>query len=114
MGKAIHTTPVFYVDVAVVYQFVEVIFINNILGNKGDWHIFISVHGCSKKEIVNTRTHISGTFCRDSAVDDQFGSGGAGCWCADIAWIVDKIATNCESCSVFHGFSGRTMHTNCP
>ena len=99
-NKDIPTTPAFDVDVAVVYRFVEVIFINHFLGNKGDWHlihVLISVHGCSKIEIVNIEAHPSGTFSRDGAVDDKFGSGCIGCWCADVAWIVDKIATNGEA-----------------
>ena len=64
MGKAVHATPNFDVDVTVVYQFVEVEFVDDFLGNKGEGHlhIFVSFHMCSKIEIVNVKAHVFSTF----------------------------------------------------
>ena len=64
MGKAVHSTPNFDVDMTVLNQFVEVVFIDNLLGNEGEWHlhIFLAVHWSSKIEIVNVKAHVFGSF----------------------------------------------------
>ena len=51
-------------------------------------------------------------WSRDGAVDEKFGSGGVRCWCADVAWIIDKIATDCEAGSFWFCFLWTIVDTD--
>ena len=71
-----------------------------------DKHVFVSVHVSTKIKIFDVNCHEAAAWPGDCAVEYNFGGSERSCGGADIAWVVDKVASAGKSDSVAFGFVG--------
>ena len=71
-------------------QYVEVVLVNNLLGDTRDFHLhaFVPVQWGVEIHIADIHCHLSGIGSGDDAVEVHFECFEAGSFCADIAWVV--------------------------
>ena len=67
-----------------------------------EMHVFGVRHGGVEVEIGEVDAQKLGTRGTDVGIDEEFGRGEIGHWCALVAWIVDPIAANGEPNTMFH------------
>jgi hypothetical protein len=66
-----------------------------------EMHVFGVQHGGVEVEICKVDAQKLGPRGTDGGIDDEFGHGEIGYWCAFVAWIVIAIATNSELNAIF-------------
>jgi hypothetical protein len=66
-----------------------------------EMHVFRVRHGCVEVEIGEVEAQKLGTRGTDVGIDEEFGRGEIGHWCALVAWIVDVIAPKGEPNAMF-------------
>ena len=100
--------------VSLVYQWEELISSDDLFWYNGDgeMHVFISFHGSTKIEVLDVSTHVLGLGSGQCTVDDQLGSGGVCCGCADISWEIIEMASHSESCPVGFCLLGSVVYTD--
>jgi hypothetical protein len=67
----------------------------------GDEHVFISSHGCVQVEILDVGGHALCTGCGENAVEETLCCGEVSGFGADVALVVDSIATNSKADTSF-------------
>jgi hypothetical protein len=87
----------------------KIVLFKNGVGNDGhrDAHVFIGVHGCVKVKVLKIASHEAGVERGDDdAVDHDFDSGEIGSLGANVASVIDTVATNGETNAARVGFFG--------
>jgi hypothetical protein len=94
LGKAIHAFGNLDVDVVVVDQLHEVVFVNDLLGNETDVnpHVFCLFHGSVEVEILDIETHRFGATVGTNSIGETFESSDVRRWSAGAVWVLDEIA----------------------
>jgi hypothetical protein len=79
---------------------------NDFVGDdvKMDMHVFGVWHGGVELEISKVHAQKLGPRGTDGWIDEYFGCGEIGHWCALVAWIVDGINANGEPKAMFFFF----------
>ncbi len=104
MGKTIHPLPNLDVYPAVRSDNVaKVVMDDDFFGNdfKMESHVFGVWHGGVEVEIGKVNAQKLGPRGTDGGIDEEFGRGEIGHWCALVAWFVDLIAANDEPNAMF-------------
>lgn len=96
LGKTIHPFAYFDIDVAVVDKWSKVVLCEDGLGDQGDWdhHVFVAVHVIVEVEVFEIHGHELGLGCGDDAVEQKFSSGKACGFGADVARVVNEVASD--------------------
>jgi hypothetical protein len=99
LRKAVHAAANLNVDIVMVDERGKGIFSHDGLwddGN-GDPHVFILIHGSVQVKILEIASHEAGIRSGDDAVEEKFDGGEVGGLGADVAGIINSIATNGET-----------------
>jgi hypothetical protein len=75
-------------------------------------HVFRVRHGVVEVEIGKVNAKNLCPWGTDGGIDEEFGRGEIGCWCALVAWIVDAIAANSEPNAMFLFFLWSVIAAN--
>ncbi len=81
----------------------QVLLVNDVLGKQLEFHtkVFVSPHWCHQVEIFKIKGH---EFCIGSGyytVEEEFDHQQICSGCSAVAWVVNKVSTHCDACSVF-------------
>ncbi len=76
-------------------------------GVRTDTHVFGVWHGGVEVEIGEVYAQKLCPRGADGGIDEEFGRGEIGRWCAFVAWIVDVIAANSEPNAIFSSLCGQ-------
>jgi hypothetical protein len=76
----------------------KVVMYNDFVGDyiETETHVFGIRHVGSEVDNVKVNAPKHGPRGTDGGIDEEFGRGEIGSWCALVAWIVDAIAANGE------------------
>ena len=100
MGKTIHPLANLDVDQAIRSDNVaKVVMDDDFVGDdvEMEMHVLGVAHGSVEVEIGKVDAQKLGPRGTDGGIDELFGRGEIGHWCALVSWIVNPIATNSES-----------------
>jgi hypothetical protein len=80
----------------------QVVHIDDVLEKQLEFHaeVSISLHQCHQVGILKIKGH---EFCIGRgyyAVEEEFGHQQICCGCSAVAWVVNKVSTHCDACSV--------------
>ncbi len=104
LGKTLH--PLLNLNVYPAIKsdnFVKVVMDNDFVGDDDEMetHVFGVWHGGVVVEIGKVDAQKLGPRGTDGGIDEEFGRGEIGGWCALVAWIVNAIAANGEPNAMF-------------
>ena len=91
--QTIHGTSYFHVDVAVGgYQVIEIVLVNDLLGDVGEFHshVFVSIEWGIEIHVTDVHCHVLGTWSGNDTVDVNFECFKARGFSADISGVVQN------------------------
>ncbi len=104
LGKSIHPLSNLNVDPAIRSGNVaKVVMDNDFIGDdvRMETHVFRVQHGGVEVEIGRVDGQKLCPRGTDGGIDEEFGHGEIGCWCAFVTKVADAIATNGEPNAIF-------------
>jgi hypothetical protein len=115
LGKTIH--PLSNLDVYPSIRsdnVAKVVMDNDFFGDyvEMELHVFGVWHGGVEVEIGKFGAQKLGPRSTDGGIDEEFGHGETGHWCALVAWIIDAIAANSEPNAMFLFFLWSVIAAN--
>ena len=108
LGKSVHAFADLDIEETIVDQGSEIVLFHDGVWDVLDWdvHVLFALHWSIEIEVFNVRCHKLGAWGGEDAVEEALGCGNIGGLRADIAWVVDFVATDSETDSLGVGFVG--------
>ena len=97
LWKAVHAVVYFSIDFAFVGNCVKIVKVDDFWRDEVDWdeHILVVVvHRCPKIIVLDVKAQPMGTWSRQGAVDEDLEGGHVGNFHAEVARVVNEVATN--------------------
>ena len=106
LRKTVHAASYLDVDFAIVYQVSEFVVCDDFVGDgvDRDEHVLVIIHWCTEIVILYIQTEPTCPRGRECTVDEYFEGGHVGDFHAEVAGVIDEVASHGDSGAVTFSF----------